>query len=242
MGEPGYATGNLEVHADLHGAGTTPHAIAAGLDGSLGLAMVNGTVDNRLFGSTLGAILREINLLDLVGRGGSSQVQCFAVRLDASHGIAAFRALRLASSLLTMDGDGSINLGAETLDLRVRAQARVVGTGLVVPLRVTGPLRAPSATPDPAAAIAANAGTVAGAVITGTTPLGMIAGVLGGQKLLGGGADSAADCGAALALARGQPAPAGPAHQAAQPAQPAQPPQQQQKPPNAGSVLKQLFR
>ena len=40
--EPSFATGNLEVYADLRGAGATPHAIAATLDGSLGLAIPGG--------------------------------------------------------------------------------------------------------------------------------------------------------------------------------------------------------
>jgi uncharacterized protein involved in outer membrane biogenesis len=141
LGEPALASGNLEVYADVRGAGTTPHAIASNLDGSIGVAMVNGAVDNRLFGSTLGPILKEISLLDLVGRGGSSQVQCFAARLDAAHGVGTFRTLVLASSLLTMDGGGSVNFGNETLDLHVRPQARVGGTGLVVPLRVAGSFR-----------------------------------------------------------------------------------------------------
>ena len=44
------------------------------------------------------------------------------VRLAVSRGIAAVRSLGLGSSLLTMDGDGSINLGAETLDLRLRLE------------------------------------------------------------------------------------------------------------------------
>ncbi len=148
MKEPAVITGNMQVQADLHGSGATPHAIAASLDGSLGLAMANGTVDNRLLGGTLGSILRQVNLLDLVGRGGTSQVQCFAARLDAAHGIATVRSLVLASSLLTMDGSGSLNLGAETLDLRVRPQAKVAGTGLVVPLRISGPFRSPATAPD----------------------------------------------------------------------------------------------
>ena len=101
MGEPDYINGNMNVQADLHGAGATPHAIAASLDGSLGLSLANGTIDNRLLGSTLGSVLREVNLLDLVGRGGTSQVQCFAARLDANHGIATVRSLVFASSLLT---------------------------------------------------------------------------------------------------------------------------------------------
>lgn len=239
---PGYATGRLEVYADLHGAGATPHAIAGGLDGSLGLAMTNGTVDNRLLGSTMGSILKEVNLLDLVGRGGTSQIECFAARIDASRGVGAVRALLLKSQLLTLDGDGSMNLGAETLDLHVRPQGRVGGTGFVVPLRVAGSFRAPSAAPDPAAAVAANAGTVAGAVLSHTTPLGAIADAMGGQKLLGGGAGGA-DCGAALAAARGQPAAAAPTGQAAPPAPSGQPTQQQKpKQPDAGSLLRQLLR
>ncbi len=244
--EPGYAAGKLEVYADLHGAGATPHAIAGTLDGSLGLAMAGGTIDNRLLGNTLGTIVRDASVLDLVGRGGNSEIECFAVRIDTAHGIGTLHTLVLNSSLLTLNGDGTLNLGAETLDLHVRPQARVAGTGLVVPLRVTGSFRAPSAVPDPAAALTANAGTVAGLALRGATPFGAIAGALGQQKLFGGGA-SGADCGASLAIARGQPGGAAPAHPAAQPeppGQPAQPhpPAPQQKPPNAGSVLRQLFR
>ena len=172
MKVPGVITGTMQVQADLRGSGATPHAIAASIDGSLGLAMANGTVDNRLLGSTLGSILRQVNLLDLVGRGGTSQIQCFAARLDAAHGIATVRTLVLASSLLTMDGSGSLNLGTETLDLRVRPQARVAGTSLVVPMRISGPFRSPATAPDAAAGITENAGTVAGAVLGNTTPRG----------------------------------------------------------------------
>jgi hypothetical protein len=197
--------------------------------------MANGSVDNRILGSTLGSLLREINLLDLVGRGGTSQVQCFVARLDASHGIAAVRSLVFASSLLTLDGEGSVNLGAETLDLRLRPQARVAGTGLVVPMRVTGPFRSPSAAPDPTAAVTQNAGTVAGAVLGNTTPLGIVAGALGAKKLLGG---AEADCGAALAGAGG----GSPKAPAAGPAAQTAPQPQQKKLPDVGGALKQLFR
>ena len=219
LGEPDYVSGNLKVQADLHGAGTTPHAIATSLDGSLALSMVNGTIDNRLLGNALGSILRTANLLDLVGRGGTNQVQCFVARLDANRGIATVRPLVFVSTLLTVDGDGSLNLGAETLDLRLRPQARLAGVGLVVPIRVSGPFRSPSTASDPTAAVTQNAGTVAGAVLSGATPLGAIAGALGGKQLLGG---SDVNCGPS-----GSAAPSAP---------------QQQKLPNVGNVLKQLFR
>ena len=64
-GLPGYAAGRMEVYADLHGAGDTPHAIAAGLDGSLGLAMQNGTIDTQLLERLLGPMLQRANLLRL---------------------------------------------------------------------------------------------------------------------------------------------------------------------------------
>jgi uncharacterized protein involved in outer membrane biogenesis len=222
MGKPAFASGNLNVQADLHGVGATPHAIAASLDGALSLGMAGGTVDNRLLGSALGSILRAVNLFDLVGRGGTSQVQCFTARLDANHGIATLRSLVFASTLLTMDGNGSLNLGAETLDLRLRPQAKLAGAGIVVPLRISGPFRSPSAAPDPGALVTQNAGSVAGAVLGGATPLGLAAGALGAKQLFGG---SETDCGSV-----GTAAPAG---QAAP---------QQQKLPNVGGLLKQLFR
>jgi uncharacterized protein involved in outer membrane biogenesis len=225
LNQPAFVSGNLNVQADLRGTGATPHAIAASLDGSLGLSLANGTIDNRLLGNALGSILRASNLLDLVGRGGTSEIQCFAARLDANNGIATVRSLAFVSTLFIMEGNGSLNLGAETLDLHVRPQAKLAGVGLVVPLRVSGPFRSPSAASDPAATVTQNAGTVAGAVLSGTTPLGLIAGALGGKQLLGG---AEADCGPQGVAA--------PANAATPPAQ------KQQKPPNLGNVLKQLFR
>jgi uncharacterized protein involved in outer membrane biogenesis len=210
------------VQADLRGAGTTPHAIASTLDGSFSATMGKGTIDNRLLGSTLASVLREVNMLDLVGRGGTSQVECFVANATVSHGVATLHPLAFASSLLTMDGGGSVNLGNETLDLRVRPQGRVAGTEIVVPLRISGPWRSPATAPDAAAAVTQNAGSVAGAVLGQTTPLGAIAGALGGKQLLGG---SEGGCGG--------PRPS---------ANPAAPGGQAPKPPNVGNVLKQLFR
>ena len=74
--------------------------------------------------------------------------------------------LLLASSLLTMDGDGSMNLGAETLDLHVRPQARVAGAGWSCRCGHRLFPRAVSRT-RPAAAVTANAGAMAGLALLG---------------------------------------------------------------------------
>ena len=234
VGKPDYVNGNIELHANLSGAGATPHAIAASLNGTLGVAMENATVDNRLLGSTLGSVLRDVNALDLVGRGGSSEIQCFAARLDARNGIATVQSLVLSSSLISMDGSGTINLGNETLDLHLRPQVRFVATPVVVPLRVTGSLRAPSTASDVSGAVAGTVGSAAGTALG--LPLGIVSGVLSGGKTFG--RSEGADCGAALAVARGGTAASTPAAEAAPAAPTGQP---KLKLPNPGNLLKRLF-
>jgi AsmA protein len=234
VGKPEYINGNIELHANLSGAGATPHAIAATLNGTLGVAMENATVDNRLLGSTLGSVLRDVNALDLVGRGGSSEIQCFAARLDARNGIVTVQSLALSSPLISMDGSGTINLGNETLDLHLRPQVRFVATPVVVPLRVTGSLRAPSTASDVSGAVAGTVGSAAGTALG--LPLGIVSGVLSGGKTFG--RSDGADCGAALAVARGGIATSTPAAEATPAAPTGQP---KPKLPNPGNLLKRLF-
>jgi len=204
--QPSIANGNLEVYADLGGAGATPHAIAASLDGFLGLALGGGTVDNRLLGSALGRVMEQLNALNLVARGGASELRCFALRMDAQHGVGTIRALALSSALLTLTGAGSVNLGQETLDLTLRPQLRLAGNNVVLPLKVSGPIRAPGVAADQRGAAEANVGAVAGALAQGTKPRDILGGLLADQ-VTGGGADI---CPPALAMARGKPAPAEP--------------------------------
>jgi AsmA protein len=237
MGQPAYVSGKLEVQADLRGAGQSPHAIAASLSGPIGLAMANGTVDNRLLGSTLGKVMQQVNALDLVGKGGASDLRCLAVRLDFQGGTGTFRTLALSSTLATVHGDGSVNLGDETLALRLVPQGRVGGTSFVVPVKVAGPIRAPAVAMDPAA-LEGNAGNVAAAMLGGAKPLDALGGLLGGGKAGSGGGDA---CAGPLAIARGQSAPA-----ATPTAAPGEPQHRQAEPrpkaPDPGAVLRQLFR
>jgi AsmA protein len=232
-GLPGYASGKLEVYADLRGVGDTPHAIAAGLDGSLGLAMQNGTIDTALLQRLLGPVLQRANLPGLLARGGSSDLRCFALRADAQNGVADLRTLVLNSAVLSMDGSGSVNLGEETLGLRLRPQGRVAGTVIVVPLQLTGPIQLPDVKLNALGAAESNVGTVAGAVVGSATPLGLLGGMLGGGKLLNTG--SKEGCAGPLALARGEATPAAPAGPTSSAAV-------QPKPSAPGKLLHDLFR
>lgn len=242
--EPPIAAGNLEVYADLSGAGETPHAIAASLDGHLGLAVAGGTIDNRVLGSVLGRVLQAVNALDLVGRGGTSDLRCFAARMQTHNGEGTMQPLALSSSLLTMAGGGAVNLGNETMGLSLKPEMRLAATTLVVPIRVTGPILAPVVAVDKVGAAESNAGTVAGAVVGNATPIGILGGLLGADKALGigGGGDM---CPAVLAAARGQGEQTQGAKASAAPAQTA-PPSPAGKAETGvkdiGSALKSLLR
>jgi uncharacterized protein involved in outer membrane biogenesis len=235
---PGHASGKVEVHADLHGTGTSAHAIAGDLNGTLGLAMEGGTVDTALLNNLLGGVLAKANLLGLTAQGGSTELRCFATRAVAQHGVATINPFLLSTAAMTVDGSGSVNLGAETLDMTLRPQGRVGGTGFVVPVQLAGPIRAPGTSVNAVGAVESNAGAIAGGVLGNAARFGALGkALLGGRA--GGGATAAMSCPEALALARGGTAPAA----ATRPSAPASSASNaRRKPPNAGALLRQLFR
>jgi uncharacterized protein involved in outer membrane biogenesis len=208
LGLPSDASGVLEVDANLSGAGDSLHAIAAGLNGTLGLAMVNGQIDNASLNRVLGPILTSASLsLSLIFPGeiigGGSALRCFAARLDAHAGLATFRALYLDSARVKVTGSGTINLADEALSLRLRPIARLADTGITAPLIVGGTIEHPKARIDAANSAQANIiGLAQSAENLAEVPLGAISGALGGSDRLGSGGD---DCASQLAIARGGP-------------------------------------
>lgn len=242
------ASGQIEVRADLAGTGDTPASIAASLSGHASLAMAGGTLDTNALGGSLGTLGKDLAILDLMGRGGGvADIRCLAIRFDAQGGIARSRALLLSTSLLTADGGGAINLRNEMLDLSLRPQGRIGGTGFRVPVKIGGPLRAPRVAVDAAGTAEANAEKLAGIIIGGATPLGALGGLLGAETATGGGGGN--PCPAALALARGG-SPVESAQDARPPATPAPntappnaaPPAARPSLPDPGRMLRQLFR
>ncbi|MBV9735180.1 MAG: AsmA family protein [Acidisphaera sp.] len=226
FGLPEDANGALEVDADLHGAGDTSQALLAGLDGHLGLALVDGAVGNGLIEALFGDTLRAGHLpVDVLRQSGKNAVRCFAARFDAAHGEADVRALTLDTTRLRVSGSGSIDLRDRTLALHLRPLVKVAGSGIVVPLLVSGPWHAPTTRFDPTGVPGAAAGTAVELARKGS-PLAPLTSALAsaGEHLLG---DTGEACGPALALARdGRPGPLpGP-----------------EKPPKGVDLLRGLFR
>ncbi len=174
-GQPEFAAGTISVTAALRGSGASPHAIAAGLDGSAAATMSGGTIETQVLERALGPIIARANPLGALG-GGRSDIRCLAVRLRATRGIAELAPLLLASSLVTLDGTGRIDLATETLDLHLHPQGRAGGISFSVPVTVQGGFRAPRiGTSQPAAAAAgvqAALGLLAGRAGLGAEPAG----------------------------------------------------------------------
>jgi uncharacterized protein involved in outer membrane biogenesis len=218
--QPDGVIGTMEVRANLHSAGATPHALVAGMDGSVGLALANGEIDNRLLVALLSRIAPEAGLLDLAGKPGRSALRCVALRADVTHGVGDLHALLLDTVPLRLTGGGTFDLGQETLALHLLPLARIGATGLSVPVNIRGTFRAPRAAVDAAS--------------TGKGLGGIVMGALGADRLIVGAGQSDG-CAEQLQLARfGDPGPV----PAALPAQEAgkAPPQ------NLNNLLKQLFR
>jgi len=155
--QPDDVTGTIEIGADLSAAGRTAHAIAASLSGKLGVAMVDGELDNRILGAPLNEVLRVAHLPSdvLVGGSGSNRtkLRCVALRADSVRGLTNISNMVLQTSAAQLQGGGVINFSDETVTLRLRPALRTVGTNVVIPVKVSGTLAAPVASLDTGSAV-----------------------------------------------------------------------------------------
>jgi len=184
FGLPPAATGTLEARADLTGLGDTPRALAATLNGRAGLAVQGGQLDAKLVNSWL----ERLRPLRIDG-ADVTNLRCFALRADAKSGIVTVDPFALDTAALILEGSGDVDLAHETLGLRLRPRAKIGGTGFVLPLRVSGPMR------DPTAKVDLSSSGLGGKGFAGL--------LLGGKDIMGaaGGGDPCPD---ALARARAE--------------------------------------
>ncbi len=173
-GQGGAAAGLLGVDMALDAAGGSLRALAATVTGHLGVAGVDGTVQDRVLQAAFAPALRAAGIpppaLD-----GATTVRCLALRIDLAAGQGSVKALALDSARLRLDGGGTVDLRQELLALTLRPVLRLGGASVGVPVSVDGPLGAPRAKVD--------------------------AGQGGGLTI--GGGDDPDSCPAALATARG---------------------------------------
>ena len=147
LGYPGGAAGTMQVDAQLSAVGQSVQAMRSSLDGHLGLAMVNGQVDDTLVQGLLGGALDAAGAQSF--GGGTSQVRCLALRVDFRRGEGTVRAFAADTSRLALDGDGQVDLAAQTADLHLRPRIRLGPTEVAAPVSLRGPFGQMRASLDP---------------------------------------------------------------------------------------------
>jgi len=129
--------------ARLEGSGSSIHRFAAASKGSISLVVPQGRM-RAAFAELLG-INASAGLLKLL-RGDESQstIRCGVADFDVSNGIARAKTLVVDTDVVLAQGTGSINLGTETMNLRIDGESkRPRLLRLWTPILVSGPLTAP---------------------------------------------------------------------------------------------------
>ena len=139
--------GTLDAELTLRAAGQSLHAWAQSMNGYVSLVGGEGRVRNDLLQAT-GA-----GLIDMLSgwREGNNDLKlnCVVMRLPVKDGVMETEAVLIDTEAVTVGVGGEVDLGAETLDLKVTPQAKQTSLmSLAVPLRVGGDLSDPSVAPD----------------------------------------------------------------------------------------------
>jgi uncharacterized protein involved in outer membrane biogenesis len=187
--------GHGEIAADLRGAGASTRAIAASLDGTFGIALVNGRLEQGTAMEALGAMLALLSPNSQ--RLGAVDLRCLAFAFGAQQGEAQSSVFFMDSAIGQINGQVSINLRDESLGGRLNSNLRVFGLAVRAPFNLGGTLAAPRIGVAPGAALGQNAAGLLADTLTGRIATDPIGNLLGGSDR-----NAAADCAEPLRLAR----------------------------------------
>ena len=119
--------GTFGGQAKLKVKGNSIRDMAAAADGELAVIMGGGQINALIIealGLDVGEMLAVVAAGDEEEESGMVPVQCFVSRFEVQDGVMTTRALVLETSDSTVTGSGTIDLGKETLDLRLLAHPK----------------------------------------------------------------------------------------------------------------------
>jgi len=187
-------TGRALGRVRLEGQGNSIHRFAAASTGSMSLVVPQGEM-RAAFAELLG-INASAGLLKLLGGDQSrSSIRCGVADFDVTRGVARVKTFVVDTDVVLAQGTGSINLGTETLDLKIDGESKKPRLlRLWTPIRVRGHLSAPSV------------GVETGSVIAQAGLTGLLAAVVAPVAALFAFVDPGlaedANCGSLIASAR----------------------------------------
>ena len=187
-------TGQALGRAKLEGPGASVHEFAAASKGTISLIVPQGRM-RAAFAELLGInVTAGLGRL-LSGDDGTSAIRCAVADFTVSRGVATARTFVIDTTPVLARGTGAIDLGAETLDLRIDGetkQPRLIR--LWSPITVRGPLTAPR--------IGIDGGAVAGQVGIGGALAALVNPLAALLTFVDPGLAEDANCGALISSAR----------------------------------------
>lgn len=135
---------NMTFTADVRGQGRSMREIASSLAGPVIVALGPGPINT----SVLDFLSKDIFS---IARRDQLALICGLARFDFARGVGASRRIVVDTTRATAYGAGWVSLGAETLDITFVPSTKgksLASVAAIVPVRVHGALRRPSATPD----------------------------------------------------------------------------------------------
>ena len=145
--------GSVDADIDIKGYGSSVASIMAGLNGYLRIIMGEGKIDNKMIDKLGGDMSKNIvRLLNpSIDQKQFTTLRCMVTRFDIRDGIADTTALAIDTSMMSIIGDGSINLKNETLNLSLDPSTKggVAGYNLNIgelsqPFKLGGTMAKPS--------------------------------------------------------------------------------------------------
>ncbi|MDX8402004.1 MAG: AsmA family protein [Mariprofundaceae bacterium] len=134
--------GVLEMRTRLRGQGLSARAVNT-LTGDGRVQLSEG----RIRGVDLVAMLQSLGKGGLGDKAGTRFTQLSA-SFTSRNGVFDSQDLFMVSPYLRVSGKGVVNLPAKSLDWRLRPRLTGGGKGVVIPVRIHGPLGAPKVVPD----------------------------------------------------------------------------------------------
>jgi len=141
-------TGRGALTASLVGAGPSQAALMRSLRGNASFAFNDGQWKGVNLAQMARSVQSVVTGQSVSGSGGATDFAELSAAFVVADGVAATENMRMLNPFVRLEGTGLVNIGAQTIDMRIapRAVRSIEGqggdasiAGLGIPFRVTGP-------------------------------------------------------------------------------------------------------
>ncbi|MDQ2765136.1 MAG: AsmA family protein [Pseudomonadota bacterium] len=138
-GLPGKVSGAMRIDAQFRAAGRSARDVAASLEGPVSASAIGGELSNAAFIKLTSASLDALGIK--VPAQGKTTLRCLDLVGSFAKGVGRFRTIALETTYLSVAGAGQVDLGQETVALKLNPLAQISGAAVSVPVIVEGPFR-----------------------------------------------------------------------------------------------------